>query len=158
MQDSNFRNQQRGGRAQNKPKGNFGQQSGENSVQTWRSNNAFSNEWIVNGADQRMVEFTESAGNFMAKNGLTNSKIRSVYGEVKRIQMGSYATEKNAFLLLRPKVAYALGRERGNKGLELFKFIFDDAAKLVNDQKSFNNFANLFEAILAYHKAFGGKD
>ena len=72
--------------------------------------------------------------------------------------MGSYEDGKVSFLLLRPKVAYALARDERNKGLQLFKKIFDDASYHVNDQKSFNNFCDFFEAILAYHKAFGGRE
>lgn len=120
-------------------------------------------EWITKGADSSLVDFAEQAGKFMADNKLTTSKIRSFYGEIKRIQMGTFDKEKSSFYLLRPKIAYALGRELqgGNKnncaGLYLFKMIFDEASRLVNDQKSFNNLSNLMEAILAYHKAHKGK-
>ena len=61
----------------------------------------------------------------MADNNLTNSKIRSIYGEIKRIQMGEFEKEKTSFYLLKPKVAYALGRDDKNQGLKLFKLIFD---------------------------------
>ncbi|MDD4029394.1 MAG: type III-A CRISPR-associated protein Csm2 [Caldisericia bacterium] len=118
----------------------------------------FKSAWVSNGADTEMITYAEQEGQYMANNGLTNSKIRSIYGEIKRIQMGSFDSERASFLLLRPKVAYALGRDKYNKGLQRFKFIFDNAANVVNDQKSFNNFCDLFEAILAYHKAYGGKD
>ena len=94
----------------------------------------------------------------MASNGLTNSKIRSIYGEIKRIQMGEFEKEKSSFYLLKPKVAYALGRDDKNEGLKLFKKVFDIASDSVSDQKSYQNFCNFIEAILAYHKAFGGKD
>ena len=95
---------------------------------------------------------------FMAKNGLTNSKIRSIYGEIKRIQMGSFEKERSSFYLLKPKVAYALGRDDKNEGLRMFKLVFDCSSKHVSDQKSYLNFCNFIEAILAYHKANGGKD
>ena len=70
--------------------------------------------------------------------------------------MGEFEKEKASFYLLKPKVAYALGRDNKNKGLQLFKFIFDRSAKDVSDQKTYHNFCNLLEAILAYHKANGG--
>lgn len=127
-------------------------------VREWIQNNPLSVDWITKEADSAMVDYTEKAGQFMARNGLTNSKIRSIYGEIKRIQMGQFETEKSAFILLRPKVAYAFGRDNRNKGLELFKEIFDESSMTVSDQKSFNNFCNFFEAILAYHKAYGGRD
>ena len=115
-------------------------------------------EWIEKGADREMVKCAEIAGEFMANNNLTNSKIRSIYGEIKRIQMGEFEKEKSSFYLLRPKVAYALGRDEKNQGLKLFKLVFDKASEYVTDQSSYHNFCNFIEAILAYHKAHGGKD
>ncbi len=159
MQDSNPRMQPQG---QNRPRGqrrdNTNREQRQDSVQEWKTKNLFQKEWIENGADSTMITYAENAGKFMAHNKLTNSKIRSIYGEVKRIQMGVFENEKASFLLLRPKVAYALGRDNSNKGLQLFKSVFDEASKNVKDQKTFNNFCNLFEAILAYHKSYGGKD
>lgn len=55
-------------------------------------------------------------------------------------------------------MAYAAGRELENAGVQLFKLFFEDAWKEVQDEKTFKNFCNLIEAVLAYHKAFGGKD
>lgn len=114
--------------------------------------------WIKSGATQSMVEYAEEAGKFMAKNGLTNSKIRSIYGEIKRIQMGEFEKEKSSFYLLKPKVAYALGRDEKNEGLKLFKMIFDKSFCYVTDQNTYHNFCAFIEAVLAYHKAYGGKD
>ena len=114
--------------------------------------------WITSEASKELVEYAEKAGKFMAKNGLTNSKIRSIYGEIKRIQMGVFEKERSSFYLLKPKVAYALGRDDKNEGLKLFKKIFDKSAADVSDQKSFQNFCGFIEAILAYHKFYGGKD
>lgn len=118
----------------------------------------YDKNWIVSNATPALVQYAEKAGQFMAKNGLTNSKIRSIYGEIKRIQMGDFEKEKSAFYLLKPKVAYAVGREKQNEGLKLFKLIFDRAWLDVADKKTFHNFCNFIEAILAYHRAFGGKD
>ena len=118
----------------------------------------YETSWITAGANPQLVAYAEKAGMFMAKNGLTNSKIRSIYGEIKRIQMGAFEKEKASFYLLKPKVAYALGRDSNNEGLKLFKKVFDRASQDVTDQKSYLNFCNFIEAILAYHKANGGKD
>jgi len=116
----------------------------------------YKSDWIKREADPELIKYAEDAGKFMAEKKLTNSKIRSVYGEIKRIQMGQFEKEKSAFYLLKPKVAYALGREANNEGLKLFKFIFDRCSQDVTDQKSYENFCNFMEAILAYHKANGG--
>lgn len=113
-------------------------------------------EWFTIGADSELVKYAELAGLDLKNGGLTNSKIRSIYGEVKRIQMGTFGKNKSAFYLLKPKVAYAYGRDK-NKGLKIFKDIFDASVKYVNDDKSYDNFCNFMEAILAYHRANGGK-
>lgn len=118
----------------------------------------FQPQFITGKADKNVVEFAYKAGKYMAENNLSNSKIRSIYGEVKRIQMGSFEKEKSSFYLLKPKVAYAVARDSKNQGLKLFQLIFDKCYEYVTDQQTFLNFSNLFEAILAYHKFAGGKD
>ena len=116
----------------------------------------YQSKWVKESIDGSFPDFAEKLGEYMANNGLTNSKIRSIYGEMKRIQMGEFEKEKASFYLLRPKVAYALGRDPKNRGLILFKILFENCSKEVTDKKSFFNFCNIFEAVLAYHKAFGG--
>ena len=114
--------------------------------------------WIENGADEALPDYAEFIGKEMADNKLTSSKIRSVYGEIKRIQMGEFAKEKASFYLLRPKVAYAVGRDKENIGLQLFKLVFDKSAKCVKDKDTFLHFANFMEAVLAYHRAYVKKN
>ena len=122
------------------------------------SKGEYQSQWITSSADNALVDYAEKVGKYMAKKGLTNSKIRSIYGEIKRIQMSEFEKEQSAFILLKPKVAYALGRDANNEGLKLFKEIFDLSSTDVTNQKSYQNFCNFMEAILAYHKAYGGKD
>jgi len=119
---------------------------------------SFDPNWIKSGADKALVSFAEIAGKYMAKNKLTNSKIRNIYGEIKRIQMGEFEKEKSSFFLLKPKVAYAVGRDPQIEGLKLFKIIFDLCYNEVNNDHTYKNFCNVIEAILAYHRANGGKD
>lgn len=120
--------------------------------------NKFLVSWIENGADEALPDYAEFMGKTMADNKLTSSKIRSVYGEIKRIQMGEFAKEKSSFYLLRPKVAYAVGRDKENIGLQLFKLVFDKSAKCVKDEDTFLHFANFMEAVLAYHRAYVKKN
>lgn len=160
MQDSNKKRSNTGFRQQVQGQQNrgFGQNNPPENPKNWITYNPIKQTWISDKVDSEMIIFSDKAGRYVADNGLTSSKIRSIYGEIKRIQMGKYEDEVASFMLLRPKVAYAVGRDKSNKGLELFKLIFDEASKMVSDQKSFNNFCNLFEAILAYHKAYVKKD
>ena len=121
-------------------------------------NSGYKRSWITDGIDKDLIPFAEKMGDYMAKNKLTKSKIRSIYGEIKRIQMGDFDKEKASFYLLKPKVAYAYGRDTANRGLKLFKIVFDKCSDDVSDKKTFLNFCKLIEAILAYHRANGGKD
>ena len=123
----------------------------------------FNVEWITKGATSAMVTAAEQAGKYMAENGLTSSKIRSIYGEIKRIQMKGFEEEKTAFYLIKPKVAYAVGREKQTnknnmEGLLLFQLIFNQCFQYVTNDASYKNFCNLMEAILAYHKAYVKND
>jgi CRISPR-associated protein Csm2 len=133
----------------------------------------FEPKWISEKIKMDCIDFTEKFGDFLAKNGLTTSQIRNVYGEVKRIELtsdidfkknefiGGFAQE-TAFLLLKPKIAYAVKRKGGN-AMDEFKKVMDAAHKATQtengtDAGSFKRFCEFFEAILAYHKAAGGRD
>ncbi len=141
---------------------NGGNNNGSEEVQAFMNSHSFNLEWIQIGANTDMVTYCEEAGNFMARGRenekLTTSQIRNVFGELKRIQLKGYDTQdgKTSFILLKPKVAYAEGR-LGSRGLKLFRAIFDKAWSGVNNSIQFNNFCNFIEAILAYHRANGGK-
>lgn len=67
------------------------------------------------------------------------------------------------FLLLKPKIAYAAQRA-DSTGIRDFKTIMDRALSAVAfdgekgvSKRGFDNFADIFEAIIAYHKVAGGK-
>jgi len=102
-------------------------------------------------------------------NDVKTSKLRRFYGEVKRIQSKGILDEKNSFRMLKPKLAYAVGREdqKNNPKLKDLFIVLSDAIdnveidKIDNEnelKKRFSNFVQLFEAIVAYHKFHGGKE
>lgn len=112
------------------------------------------------------VQFAERFGNFLAEKEeqaepLTTSQLRRFFGEVKRQQMTGY--NPTEFVMLKPKLAYAVGRARqnGKKGkyqkIEDFYTVLSDAIDKVENStdkpKAFRNFITAFEAIVAYHKA-----
>lgn len=113
--------------------------------------------WITKQIEKKTVDFAEKVGKYLADNKLTTSQIRNVFGELKRIQMKGFDSEKTAFLLLKPKMAYAAKRN-SNDGINVFKDVFNKGHNEVNDEITFINFISLIEAILAYHKAFGGRE
>lgn len=142
----------------------------------------FKPEWISKKIDTDCIEFAEKFGDYLAKNGLTTSQIRNVFGELKRIELkanieiikdeegkkqkifkDNIFEEETAFLLLKPKIAYAAKR-KGGDAMNKFKEEIDKAHKATFkenkevDAGSFKRFCEFFEAILAYHKASGGRD
>ncbi|WP_052507586.1 type III-A CRISPR-associated protein Csm2 [Desulfonatronovibrio magnus] len=96
---------------------------------------------------------------------VSTSQIRNIYGATKKIDMSlnaDNASEKySSLLLLKPKMAYANGRHnKGNniQGFTVLVTCLSHAIDQVDGQfNRMKNFFNFFEAILAYHKAEGGK-
>ena len=112
------------------------------------------------------VQFAEKFGNYLAEKEdqaepLTTSQLRKFFGEVKRQQMTGY--DDTEFVMLKPKLAYAVGRakQNGRKGkyqkIEDFYSVMADAIDKVeastDKPKAFKNFITAFEAIVAYHKS-----
>jgi CRISPR-associated protein Csm2 len=136
--------------------------------------NDFKTEWISDRIDERTVTFADSFGkhlcditpdNRIGRMAMTTTQIRNVFGEVKRIEArmkaNDYDKERSAFLLLRPKMAYAEARvlsKSGKSNISDFRKIMDKAHIEVKSHDSFKNFVDFFEAILAYHKFYGGRD
>jgi len=118
--------------------------------------NKFKTEWVTDKITSETIKFCEDFGKDIKDKGLSTSQIRNVYGELKRIQLKGFEKEKAAFLLLKPKMAYAA--KRANKrGVFNFKDVFNKAYDHIDNEEKYNNFMNIMEATLAYHKSFGGK-
>jgi CRISPR-associated protein Csm2 len=118
------------------------------------------NGWIKNGLDKDAITFSENFGRNLAEAKLSTNQIRNVFGEVRRIQLkGKSNGFDSEVLLLKPKLAYSKARNKSaeplqkvlSKGIDA---IFEDSPE--NKYQRFENFANFFESILAYHKAYGG--
>lgn len=163
-------------------------------LETFNPVKSFKNEWIKMGLTQEVIIYTDSLGFYLckykswlnknkhkteyginSKTALTNSQIRNVYGEVKRIQQKligqpdqekAWEDTKSAFLLLQPKLAYAAGRvesKNRNSAINSLQKILTSALLGVRaDDKEaslrFQNFVDFFESVLAYHKTYGGKN
>ncbi len=116
----------------------------------------FHSQWITDGLTDEAIKFADKAGKVLKDEGLTTSQIRNVYGEMKRIQLKGFDEQKTAFLLLRPKLAYAKARAKSS-GMRLFEPILQQAFSAVQTKAHYQNLMDFMEAILAYHKAHGGK-
>jgi CRISPR-associated protein Csm2 len=115
---------------------------------------------ILEGDYQTLVEEAERIGQELAR-GLTTSQIRNVFGEVKRLQMRFDASRLR---MLKPKLAY-MGARAGAGGRHLrdvlsaaVDAVFSGNPAGSEVEKRFRRMVDFFEAILAYHKAYGGRD
>jgi CRISPR-associated protein Csm2 len=137
--------------------------------------NDFNKDWITNGITGPAVTCAEAFGRYLCNptqdqrtqqwragnNAMTTSQIRNIYGEIKRIQAKGFEDQKSSFLLLRPKLAYAEARvtaKSRESRIIAFRDIMDYAHQHVAGEKHYQNFVDFFEATLAYHKYYGGKD
>jgi len=117
------------------------------------------------GQDQpeEFVRWADQIGQRIARQ-VTTSQIRNVFGTVRQIEMNWRGDPEGSYrqaVLLKPKLGYAAARERGQglKDLEAVLVPALDAmmeAKPEQKHHCFNRFVEFFEAILAYHKKYGG--
>ena len=99
---------------------------------------------------------SELAQRFVTRRGrekeLTTSQIRNIFDTIQR--MTKY--EENKLQLLRPKLAYLAGRHGGR--VKEFRKLIESSLSFVTDDNTFINFKNFLEAIVAYHKFYGGSE
>ena len=107
---------------------------------------------IIEKGGEPLVTAAENLGRKLARN-LKTSQIRKVYGAVKKIQM-SDKFNQNELIMLKPKLAYAAARK---SEVEDLKNTLTQAINHVDNSDKFKNFVDFFEAILAYHRAYGGE-
>jgi len=109
-------------------------------------------------ATELLVTWADHIGEALARQ-LSTSQIRSIFGEVRRIEADWEQNPERAsrnLLLLKPKMAYRAKKERG-KGVEELVSVLSPAVEYVGkDGQRLRHFIDFFEAILAYHKAYGG--
>lgn len=134
---------------------------------SWNRNDLIPKEEIQGKVTDVTVQFAKKFGDYLAVDDfnsepLTTSQLRKFFGEVKRQQMMKEFNETE-FTMLKPKLAYAVGRAKQNgkknkaQKIEDFYIVITDAIdKVLNSTdrpKAFKNFITAFEAIVAYHKA-----
>ena len=135
--------------------------------------------WIRNGPDIDSIEEVKKFSKYIAQDlkkvkisksktvneEVSTSQIRQIFSKLKTIEAkeGLKRPENIVeFIMLNPLMAYTVGRHK-KTGLNALKDRLNIAIKEVvmtnnkeDKQKKFKNFCRLFEAILAYHKAYGG--
>ncbi len=138
-------------------------------------------EWMLSdtGLSKEAVDFAEAFGKHLIDpqtdsrkylgvragwKSLTTSQLRNFFGEIRRIQAQGFGTHQSDFYMLKPKLAYAKARvlrsSRENRIIEFEKVLnlLIDKVYASGKEEHFTNFVKFVEAIVAYHKAFGGKE
>ncbi len=112
---------------------------------------------IRNGGNA-LVKLAEEVGRQVKREGLTTSQIRNIYGMVKKMEMRQDMSDwHHELVMLKPKMAYAAARASGEGAKTLARVLSEAINAVGSDREMFKRFVDLFEAILAYHKAAGGK-
>jgi CRISPR-associated protein Csm2 len=113
---------------------------------------------------KELVEDTEKLGKHLVRDVKT-TQIRKFLDAANRLRFHpdrktNFTTAiKGELQLLRPKLAYAVGRQsEKNKGIKDLQTVIECAIKKVNTPDDFIRFLQLIESIVAYHKFAGGKD
>ncbi len=113
---------------------------------------------ISDGDYETLVQYAEDLGRRLAKT-LTTSQIRNVFGAVKQLQ-ARYDARK--LRMLKPKLAYMAARAKGGANVlrEALSTAIDEvlAGGQAQEKERFQRLVDFFEATLAYHKAYGGRD
>lgn len=105
-----------------------------------------------------LVKYARDIGEALARQ-LTTNQIRAIFGEVRRIEGDWKINPERAsrnLILLKPKMAYRARRERGKAVEDLVSVLTPAVEYVGKDSGNFTRFVEFFEAILAYHKAYGG--
>jgi CRISPR-associated protein Csm2 len=119
---------------------------------------------VARGDPEELVKWAEDIGKAIARQ-VTSSQLRNVFGTARQIQLRWPNNPDAAYrdaVLLRPKLGYFAKRERG-RGMEDLRRILTPALEEMSRstdpkerQDRFNRFVEFLEAIVAYHKAYGG--
>ena len=95
-------------------------------------------------------------------------QLRNIFGAVSKMRTKyqnsadgeAFATIEMDLVMLKPKLAYAAGRQKELKA-SLYQFMIDAINSILNapeDKKknALSNFFALMESLIAYHKFYGG--
>jgi CRISPR-associated protein Csm2 len=111
-----------------------------------------------------LVTFAQQTADALVKQNLTRNQIRTIFTEVRQIEAQWGKSEAvRRLTMLKPKLAYQAARSpTGNVNLlrDVLSDAIDEVIQAPADKQNdrFERFVDLFEAILAYHRAKGGRN
>lgn len=160
-QRNDRRNGQGGGQWYGQQNGQGGGNKGDKPAKNYAISGRFKSEWITTGVNDACMELCEELAKDMVDKKVSSSFLRNIFGELRRLEAGDFENHRSEFVMLRPKMAYACGRaiERNPKSkgvLDALLEFYKQMAKEVETTAHFKNLVSVMEAIVAFHKAFGG--
>lgn len=136
----------------------------------------FKKEWVNTPMNSEILEWVESFAKYLCcvkgsedssnfKKPLTTSQLRKFFGKIKLIET-NVEQYKADLVMLKPMLAYAVGRdkkiikgqiENQTRILEFYEELtiaIDGVLESKDLKISFDNFKNILEATVAYHKLY----
>lgn len=112
---------------------------------------------------QKLVEKADKLGELLAKHiKLETSQIRKFLDAVTKISYERFDREdgdnyvRQEAILLRPKLAYSAGRNR--EKVKPLMDVLDPCLSRIKSTRDFDRFHRFVEAIIAYHRYYGGRE
>ena len=105
---------------------------------------------------EKLIKWASELGENLKNRGMTTSQIRKIFSLLKDKDLQVYDLN-----MIRAKLAYVAGRHRSQVGDlqkaldEMIKYIINSSFDFEHNVKVFRDF---FEAVVAYHRKFGGKE
>lgn len=106
---------------------------------------------------EELVSIAKELGKYFKYKGLKTTQIRKFLDGIRRIYVQANrgkTFDENSVILLKPKLAYAVGRQSNIRPLmEVLEPAITRGSK---SYESFKKLLALVEGIVAYHKYYGG--
>jgi len=115
-------------------------------------------EEVIKGNAKVLADYASKLGERWSRN-ITTSQIRHFLSHIQNIGKRKDLDERriiNELHLLRAKLAYAAGRH--GAGVKEFFQVVELGIKKVENKEDYKNLKNFVEAIVGYHKYYGGKE
>ncbi len=112
---------------------------------------------LVRKAEDMAVQFTNDK--------LKTNQIRNFYSAITRMRTEyeqsnyDYEAIKNQLVMLKPKLAYAAGRQTAVRAnfYPFMKMAIEGVGSATNKREAMEKFFLLIESVVAYHKFHGGE-
>lgn len=104
-----------------------------------------------------IVDIADKMGGLLSRS-LKINQIRKFFDGIRRIDNQferGRSFNRDKVILLKPKLAYAAGRQQNVRDL---MEVLNPAIDKVNSYECFKKLVALIEGIVAYHKYYGGRD